>query len=95
MGNGIGGKDEKRDVRDEWEKDWRKGRKEGCERRMGKGLESRKKEGCERKMTKGLAGRTGKKRNCIEGWEKRLKRRTGIVNEEKNRKRDWRDEREK
>ncbi len=32
-------------MRDEWERDWRVGRKEGCER----------------KMTKGLEGRTGKK----------------------------------
>ncbi len=46
-------------------------------------------------MTKGLEGRTGKKSNCKEGWEKRLNRRTGIVNEEKDRKRDWRDGREK
>jgi hypothetical protein len=60
-GKGIGEKEEKRDVREEWERDWIEGRKEGCER----------------KMTKGLVGRTGKKgivkkdgkRDWIEGRE--------------------------
>ncbi len=33
------GKKEERDVREEWERDWKEGRKEGCERRTGKGLE--------------------------------------------------------
>ncbi len=44
-GKWIGEKEEERDVREEWERDWREGRKERCERRMGKGLDRRKKRG--------------------------------------------------
>jgi hypothetical protein len=70
-------------------------KKRGSERRMGKGLESRKKRGMWEKDDKGIGGKDRKKRNCKEGWEKRLKRRTGIVNEDNNRTRDWREGHEK